>query len=133
MAVLNNPKTRYKINNFKKMLSPYSKAFRQIICWQSPGTTTVTEVKLHYFRGRGSTTVVAVKKQVQLKNLRIAKFIQKWKKKFLRPLPWKQRNFTSITVVLPRLYQQMIWRIIFFYFLKELLKIFRILQHCVYL
>ena len=34
----------------------------------------VTEVKLHYFRGRDSTTAVAVKNQVQLKNLRIAKF-----------------------------------------------------------
>ena len=26
-----------------------------------PGTTTVTEVKLHYFRGHGSTMAVAVK------------------------------------------------------------------------
>ena len=35
--------------------------FRKIICWQSRGTTMVMEVKLHYFRGRGSTTAVAVK------------------------------------------------------------------------
>ena len=26
------------------------------------------------------------------------------------PRPWKQCNFTSVTVVVPRLYQQMIWR-----------------------
>ena len=41
-----------------------SVSFRQIICWYSRGNTTVTEVKLHYFRDYGSTTVVAVKKQV---------------------------------------------------------------------
>ena len=35
--------------------------FRQIICWQSRGTTKVTEVKLHYFHGCGSTMAVAVK------------------------------------------------------------------------
>ena len=29
------------------------------------------------------------------------------------PLPRKQCNFTAVTVVVPRLYQQMIWRIIF--------------------
>ena len=26
------------------------------------------------------------------------------------PWPWKWCNFTSVTVVVPRLYQQMIWR-----------------------
>ena len=34
---------------------------RQIICWYSRGSTTVTEVKLHYFRGHGSTTAMEVK------------------------------------------------------------------------
>ena len=62
--------------------------FRQIICRQSRGTTTVMEVKLHYFRCCGSAMVVAVKNQVQLKKLRIAKFIQKWKKKILLPQAW---------------------------------------------
>ena len=86
----------------------------QIICWLSRGTTMVMEVKLDYFHGCGSTTVVALKNQVQLKKLRIAKFIQKWKKKFFTaiamvlPRPRKQCNFTSVTVVLPRFYQQMI-------------------------
>ena len=35
--------------------------FRKIICWWSHSSTTVMEVKLHYFRGRGSTMAVAVK------------------------------------------------------------------------
>ena len=38
------------------------KVYRQIICRQSRSTTMVTEVKLHYFCGRCSTMVVAVKK-----------------------------------------------------------------------
>ena len=50
----------------------------------------VMKVKLQYYRDHDSTTVVAVKNQVQLKKLRIAKFIQKWncrkKKKNLKML-----------------------------------------------
>ena len=38
--------------------------FGQIICWYSRSTTTVMEVKLHYFCGCGSTMAVAVKNQV---------------------------------------------------------------------
>ena len=85
--------------------SSYMYIFRQIICWQSHGTTTVTEVKLHYFHGRGSTTVVAVKNQVQLKKLRIAKFIQKWKKKFLLPLLWYYHGHGSNVILLPSPWQ----------------------------
>ena len=79
--------------------------FRQIICWQSRGTTTVTEVKLHYFRGRGSTMAVAVKIQVQLKKLRIAKFIQKWKKKNLLPPAWYYHGHGSTVISLPSPWQ----------------------------
>ena len=68
----------------------------------------VMEVKLHYFNGHGSTMAVAIKNQAQLKKLRIAKFIKKWKKKNL--LPRKQCNFTFVTVVALWLYQQMIWQ-----------------------
>ena len=104
--------------NFQPKFVVSQYIFRQIICWQSRGTTTLMEVKLDYFRGHGSTTAVAVKNQVQLKKLRIAKFIQKLKKKFtatsvVLPQPRKQCNFTSITVVVPRLYLQMIWRKIY--------------------
>ena len=81
------------------------KIFRQIICWQSRSTTTVTAVKLHYFRGRGSTMAVAVKNQVQLKKLRIAKFIQKWKKNFLLPLPWYYHGHGSSVISFPSLWQ----------------------------
>ena len=102
--------------------------FRQIICWQSRGTATVMEVKLQHFLGRGSTTVVAVKNQVQLKKLRIAKFLQKWKKNFFTatdvvlPQSRKQCDFTSVTTVEPRLYQQMIWWYLFNFHLNFLLK-----------
>ena len=51
------------------------------------------ELKLCYFRGRGNTTAVAVKNQVLLKKLRIAKFIQKSKKKFLLPLSWYYHGY----------------------------------------
>ena len=61
----------------------------------------VMEVKLHYYRGRGSTTVVAVKNQVLLKKLRIAKFIQKWKKNILLPLPWYYHCHRSSVILLP--------------------------------
>ena len=79
--------------------------FRQIICWQSRGTTTVMEVKLHYFRGHGNTTVVVVKNQVQLKKLRITKFIQKWKKKMLQPQPWYYHGHGSSVFLLPSPWQ----------------------------
>ena len=59
------------------------------------------EVKSHYFCGRGSTTAVAVKNQVQLKKLRIAKFIQKWKKKILLPRPWYYHDHGSSVILLP--------------------------------
>ena len=77
---------------------------RQIICWQSRGSTTVTEVKLHYFRGCGSTTVEAVKNQVLLNKLRISKFIQKWKKKILLPLLWYYHGHGSSAILLPSLW-----------------------------
>ena len=64
----------------------------------------VTEVKLHYFHGHGSTTVVAVKNQVYLKNLRIAKFIQKWKKKILLPSRWYYHSHGSSVILLASLW-----------------------------
>ena len=60
--------------------------------------------KLLCFRGRGSTTVVEVKKSSTIaKKLRIAKFIQKWKKKFLLPLPWYYHGHGSSVI------SQLIW------------------------
>ena len=55
----------------------FGRIIYQIICWQSRGPTKLREVKLDYFRGCGSTMAVAVNNQVQLKKLRISKFIQK--------------------------------------------------------
>ena len=57
--------------------------------------------KITLFPGHGSTTVVAVKNQVQLKKLRIAKFIQKWKKKNLLSLPWYYHGHGSSVILLP--------------------------------
>ena len=75
--------------------------FRQIICWWSRGTTMLMEVKLHYFHGHGSTTAVAVKNQVKLKKLRIAKFFQKWKKNILLPRLWYYHDQGSSVILLP--------------------------------
>ena len=52
-------------NEIKWLEEEAQESFSQIICWSIWVTTTVMEVKLHNFRGRGSTTVVAVKNQVQ--------------------------------------------------------------------
>ena len=56
---------------FNLSRSPFKEVIRQIICWVSRGTTMVMEVKLPYFHGRGSTTVVAVKKSSIAQKLRI--------------------------------------------------------------
>ena len=87
--------------------------------------TMVTEVKSHYFRGRGSTTSVAVKKFFFhfWRNLAILSFLSyTWlftATTVVLPRPRKCCNFTSITVAVPRLYQQMIWRNIYKYILPS--------------
>ena len=52
-----------------------------------------------YYHGGGS------KNQVQLKKLRIAKFLQKWKKKILLTLPWYYHSHGSSVILLASLWQ----------------------------
>ena len=59
----------FSIFNLSRL--PSKEVICQIICWWSRGTTMVMEVKLPYFHGRASTTVMAVKKSSIAQKLRI--------------------------------------------------------------
>ena len=48
-----------------------------------------------------STMAVAVKIQSYLKKLKIAKFIQNWKKEILLPSPWYYHSHGSSVILLP--------------------------------
>ena len=59
----------FSIFNLSRL--PSKEVICQIICWWSRGTNMVMEVKLPYFHGRASTTVMAVKKSSIAQKLRI--------------------------------------------------------------
>ena len=71
------------------------------------------EVKLHYFHGHGSTTAVAVKiflpLLIEFGNSKLFELYLIFH--YGTTTAVKTKGFTSVNVVVLRLYQQMIWRI----------------------